>query len=248
MMRATVLLLSLLLTACASTGPQTPEQPTDSEAALLNLRLGIGYMQNGHFNVAREKLQKALQYDSSLAEAENALGVLYEQTDAPRQAEQHYQQALELKSDYLLAKMNLARLLCATGQTARGQQLFLEAADDAGLESPEIAYTGAGVCARRAGDLSDAERYYKQALAQNAFAAGTLFELASLTHATKRDEEARDYLQRYHKVTSFSPASLQLAMEIEAALGNAAMEATYAQLLRTRFADSAEAQRLVNSQ
>jgi type IV pilus assembly protein PilF len=242
-----LLFISLLVTACASTGPQ-PSQSSDSEPAQVNLQLGIGYLQNGRYDVAREKLQRALQFDPRLAEAENALGVMYEQLGDSGLSERHYQRALEIKPDYLLAKMNLGRLLCANGQIPRGQQLFLEAAADRRLEETEIAYTGAGVCAQLGGDLAQAERYYRQALEVNSFAPPPLLELARLKHDQGRNGEARDLLQRYHKRASFSPASLQLAIAIETALGNTVMRDEYAQLLRSRFANSNEARQLVNLQ
>lgn len=242
-----LLLVGLLLSACASTGPE-PVRSDDSEPARINLQLGIGYLQNGRYEVAREKLQKALQYDPQLAEAENALGVMYEQLGDSGLSERHYRRAMEIKPDYLLARMNLGRLLCASGQIARGQQLFLDAATDPQLDETEIAYTGAGVCARRGGDPAQAERYYRQALEANPHATGTLFELAQLTHNQGRNTEAQDFLQRYHKRASFSPASLQLAIAIEAALGDTRMRDEYAQLLRSRFANSDEARQLVNLQ
>ncbi len=244
MKHAPALLFSIVLTACASSGLQ-PDPSSGNEAAQLNLRLGIGYMQNGRLDIAEEKLQRALQFDPSLAEAENALGVLYEQTRSPTQAERHYLRALTLRPDFLLAKMNLGRMLCANGKVDRGEQQFLEAAADRRLEEPEIAYTGAGVCARLGGDLPRAERHFLRALEFNPQASGTLFELARLTHNQGRNAEARDYLQRFHRTASFSPASLQLAVAIEAALGNVRMRDEYAQELRSRFANSDEARQLV---
>ena len=227
---------ALLLTACASLqNTSAPVEPSDSEAAQLNLKLGIGYMQAQRFNIAIEKLQKALQYDSSLVEAENALGVLYEATQAAHLAEQHYQNALQLKPDYMLAKMNYARFLCANGQTAKGETLFLEAAVAPQQEAPEIAYTGAGVCARRAGLLPQAEQYFRQALQANANASAALLELAIVKKDQSRYQEAREFLDSYHKRAGFSRTSLELAITIEEALGNTAMRDQYAAMLRNQF-------------
>jgi len=227
------LLTVLLLAGCTSFGPTGTESDelADNEAAQLNLQLGIGYLQSQRFDIAADKLKKALLYDSSLAEAENALGVLYEATKSNHLARQHYQNALQLQPDYLLAKMNYARFLCADGQTAQGEALFLEAAVSPLQDNPEIAYTGAGVCARLANQIAKAEQYFLQALQANAFASAAAYELAVIKKDQKRYQEARTFLDNYHKRAGFSRTSLQLAIEIEQALGNTAMREQYANML-----------------
>jgi len=232
----------LLLSGCAtldSASNSAPAEPSDQEAAQLNFQLGIGYMKAQRFDIAIEKLHKALQYDSSLAEAENALGVLYEATKARRQAEQHYQNALQIKPDYILAQMNYARFLCANGQTAQGEALFLQAAVAPQQEAPEIAYTGAGVCARLANQFTQAEQYFQQALQANDYASAALYELAVIKKNQQRYQEARELLDNYHKRAGFSPASLQLGIDIEQALGNTAMRDQYADMLRRQTASAA---------
>lgn len=69
-------------------------------------------MQSGRLDVATEKLLKAVQYNENYPEAHNALGVLYEELREYGPAETHFKRAMELKSDYTLAKLNYARLLC----------------------------------------------------------------------------------------------------------------------------------------
>ncbi|MDX1605272.1 MAG: tetratricopeptide repeat protein [Candidatus Competibacterales bacterium] len=250
---ASLTLLALLGTGCATlpspggqTETETQDVPGANEPAQVNLKLGIGYMQSGRFPLAQEKLRRALQFDPNLAEAENALGVMLEETDEPGLAERHYLRALELRPDYALARMNLARMLCANDQTERGTQLFLEVAES-DYADPEIPYTGAGVCARIAGDVVTAERHFRQALEHNAYAGGTLFELASLLQRQGRSQEAKRYLDRFHKRVSFSPASLTLAIAIERSLGDRKMQQTYTELLKTRFAESAEARAIADT-
>lgn len=245
---ARLMLLSMTLLAGCATPDGPGSAPSTHEAARLNMQLGIGYMQAGRFELAQDKLRRALQFDSNLAEAENALGVLHEATGAASLAERHYQRALDIRPEYLLAKMNLGRLLCSAGNTERGRQLFLEAATNPAQENPEIAYTGAGVCSRVANNPARAENDFRQALEHNAFAGGTLFEIASVTYQLGKYQDAQGYLDRYHQRNNFSPDSLQLAIDIERALGNSQMQDHYSQLLRTRFADSTEARSTARSQ
>ena len=62
--------LTLLLAACAT------DKDFNKDVAEANFKLGIGYMQSGHFEVATEKLLKSLQFDDDNAEAHNALACL----------------------------------------------------------------------------------------------------------------------------------------------------------------------------
>ena len=109
---------------------------TGGEAADINLKLGVGYMQAGRFDIARSKLQRALEYNPNYAEAHNALGVLYETTGAGLQAEQHYEKALQSKPDYTLARINYGRLLCASNKSAEGEQQFLMVVKQSISDSP----------------------------------------------------------------------------------------------------------------
>jgi type IV pilus assembly protein PilF len=220
--------------------PQEQETSTIEEAADINLKLGVGYMQAGRFDIARAKLNKALDYDPNLAEAHNALGVLYESTGASLQAEQHYRQAIERDSSYTLARMNYGRLLCAAGsdKAAEGEQQFLTAATDADNADPANAYTGAGVCARARNDLVKADVYFRQALQANPYSAGTLLELAALSYDRSQYDQAREFLQRYHKQAGYNPASLNLAIKIEEELGDTQQRDEYSLILQTQFANS----------
>ncbi|MFO1350221.1 MAG: type IV pilus biogenesis/stability protein PilW [Gammaproteobacteria bacterium] len=241
-----VIALSLAaLGGCASnrTGPAVLP---DHEVAMLNLKLGMGYMQSGRFDIAQEKLKKALQLDGTIAEAHNALGVLYEEIHEPRLAESAYQQALAQNSNYSLARMNYGRLLCAIGKTAEGEQQFVTALQSTDT-SPETAYTGAGVCARLRNDSAQAATYFRKAVEANPYATAPLLELANLSYAQRQYQEARQYLQRYHQQTDYSPASLDLAIRIEQALGDKQARDNYVRLLLSKFADSSEAQRLAKS-
>lgn len=227
------LLASLLgCTSLQTAGDGQNAAPSEKEVAQINLKLGVGYMQSKNFDVAAEKLHKALEYDSNLVEAENALGVLYEATDANLLAEKHYKNALALNGQFLLAQMNFGRFLCATGRTEQGEAFFLQAAQSPQQESPEIAYTGAGVCARRGNRLAQAEAHFEQALQENGSAAAALYELAIIKNDQRDYQAAKGYLDTYHDRAGFSQSSLQLATAVEKALGNRAKSEQYAAMLR----------------
>ena len=101
-----------------------------------------------------------------------------------------------------------------------------------------MAHHGAGVCARASNDLAKAEIYFRKALEENPYAAGTLLELTTLSVDRNQYTQARQFLERYHKQAGYSPGSLNLAIKIEEALGDTQQRDEYSRLLRSQFADS----------
>jgi type IV pilus assembly protein PilF len=239
-----VIAVLLLVGGCSSASRTSVTSAGEDNVATLNLKLGVGYMQQGRFDLALEKLKKALEYDDQLAEAHNAIAVLYEETGEISLAEEHYKRALALDPGYTLAKLNYGRFLCTQGKSAEGESQFLTIAQDPSLKSVEKAYTGAGFCARLANKLEQAEAHLRKALEQNPNGTEALYEMAMVNHAQGKNLQARAFLQRYHSQAGYTPASLLVGIEIEDALGDSELRREYARVLLTKFADSSEARRL----
>lgn len=246
-----IVTLVVALGGCAATSPppaRESQTTADDDPSQLNLKLGIGYMQSGRFDVALDKLKKAVEFDPNLAEAHNALAVLYEETGQNRLAEEHFLKATQVNPQYALAQSNYGRFLCTTGRAAQGEAQFLLAANSGNLDAPEIAYTGAAICARLQGASDRAEGYLRRALEIDPFHDGTLLEMASINHQQSRDAEASEFLERYHQQAGYHPQSLSLGIAIADAMGDSRLRREYAELLLSRFADSNEARRLAKSE
>jgi len=241
-----VLILLPLLTACAHSPVGSKPESAETNAAKLNMQLGIAYMQQGNFDVALDKLNKALARDERLPEAHNAIALLYEGTGQPNLAEQHFQRAIELDANYTLAKLNYAQFLCTHGQPAAGEDRFLAIANNPPEGSAELAakaYTGAAVCAL-ATDRQRADNYLRQALTLKPDASGTLYQMANLYYADGDYLKARAFLQRYHAQAGHTPESLWLGISIEDKLGGSPLRQEYTEILLSKFADSDAARRL----
>ena len=243
--RLALLFLTLLLGACAS----TQEREFKRNVAEANFKLGIGYMQSGQFEVATEKLLKALQFDDNYPEAHNAIAVLYEEIREYTPAEHHYRQAIALKPDYTLARMNYARFLCTRqpNRAAEGESEYQKIAADpanAGATAAD-AYAGLGLCARQRNDLVQAETWLRKALEIDPNNTTALYQLAELSHSQNKVLQGRAFLQRYHAQTRPTPQSLWLGIVIESVPdGDAQLRRQYAALLTARFPNSDEARRL----
>lgn len=236
--------LALLLSACAGS-----KQDFKEDVAEANFKLGIGYMQSGHYEVAAEKLLKALQFNESYPEAHNAIAVLYEEMHEYSSAENHFKRAIEIKPDYTLAKLNYARLLCMYEpiRPAEGEvelQKIVADPANAGVTAAD-GYVGLATCARKRNDTAQAETLLRKALEINANSTGALLELAELSHSQRKTLQARAFLQRYHARTRPTPQSLLLGIAIEQASdGDSQLRREYGALLLSQFPNSDEARRL----
>ncbi|MGD8312277.1 MAG: tetratricopeptide repeat protein, partial [Gammaproteobacteria bacterium] len=101
-----------------------------------------------------------------------------------------------------------------------------------------------GVCAMRIPDLAKAEEFFRQALKHDPNFAPALLNMARLSLAQENYMSARGYLQRYEQVAEHDPESLWLAIRTEYALGNHEAWGRFAVMLKSRFPDSEQAERL----
>jgi len=226
--------------ACSSSPTQDPEA-TAARLAEINLQLGVAYMQEGKYPFAVEKLRKAVKADSNSVDAHLALAVTYDRLGENDAADIHFQEALRLAPDHAPAHTNYGSFLCRLDRVPEAEQHFQQAASTRGYESPEVAYTNAGLCMSRHGAPEKADAYLRQALEARPDFAPALLTLAEMSYAQGRYPAARTYLQSYHNVAEPSAQTLALAARIERQLGDRAAAAKYTQLLRTRYPDAPEA-------
>lgn len=250
---ALVAFAMLLLAACATPdtdpGPGSALQPKTSNAlAEVNTRLGIGYLGQGKMELAYDKLTKALQADPNYSTAHNAMGLLQERLQNMPAAEEHFIRAVELNPMDSAAQTNYGSFLCRTGRQAEGEQRFLTALKNSLYERPDLAYTNAGLCAKSAGDMKNAESYFRSALERNPKIPAALVGMSEVSFDQQRYLPARAYLQRYLDLGPHSPRTLWLGVQIERALGDRRTEREYAAQLKSRFPDSKETQSLLESE
>jgi len=241
MNRTLSLLILLALAANPSIAYEASKGDTAADAARINARLGIEYMKQGQVAIAREKIDKALQQNPRDPGVQMSAGLLYEQLREPKVAERHYRQALKLEPDNPEAQNALGAFLCRNGQAKQGEEVFLEAARNPLYRTPEVAYTNAGVCARRNGRLDKSEEYLRLAVSQRAQYSEALLQMAGVSFERGNFLQSRAFLQRYLGMAPASAEVLLLGYQVEKALGDATAADDFAGRLRTQFPGSPEA-------
>ncbi|MCF6225006.1 MAG: type IV pilus biogenesis/stability protein PilW [Xanthomonadales bacterium] len=234
-----VLSLSILLMACASSGP-TPEPGKESvEGAVVNVKLATGYIQQGDYKVALDKLNRALEFDPNYATAHTVMGVLYGRIGKLGLAGKHYKRATKLNPHDGSILNNYGQYLCQTQQYDLAFPYFERALDEPFYNTPESALANAGRCAIDQGNLEKAELYLRRALKKSPGYPPTLLDLAELMNLRGEDLKARAFLQRFHSTGRVSADSLYLGYVVERKLGDTKASQEYRRKLIQQFPDSA---------
>ena len=139
---------------------------------------------------------------------------------------------------------NYGWYLCDTGRERQSIAYFLNALKSPLYETPERAYTNAGTCALKAGDLDGAQGYLLQGIQLSRDGGMTArFQMAKLLYKRGTLEEARLYLADVFKVMEPPTAeAIWLGLRIERKLGNRVAEGGFASQLRGRNPASPEYQ------
>lgn len=245
---AAVLLAAV--TACAPTsenadGAQGRDVPRIVE---LHTQLGVGYMREGKYDLAFDRLERALKLAPDYAPAHNAMALLYQLLNEPQKAETHFKRALELSPSDSAAHNNYGLFLCRMSRYEEAEQQFLRALENPLYAVPESAYTNAGLCMYSAGDRVSAETYLRKALEINPQVPMALLRMAELSLDKGVPLAARGYLQRYQAVAAHTAQSLWLGVRIERALEDGNAVASYSLLLKSTYPDSNETRLLLESE
>jgi len=238
------LIILLLLTACSSeenTRDDVSSPPTRAEqASRINTELGAGYMRRGNYQLAQQKLQKAVAFNPGNAQALSTLAILHEQINEPDEARRYHHQAVKADPEDASVQNNYGAFLCKIGEYTQSEKHFLNAANNAFYQTPELALINAGRCIAQVEEYSRAEQHLRRALQIVPEKNDALLLLASIKYQQQEFMSARGFLQRYEAVAAPSRSSLTLGYRIESVLDNAEAASSYARQLESLYPGSTD--------
>jgi type IV pilus assembly protein PilF len=208
------------------------------------IELAAAYLQEGQLGVALAKAQQAVLVNASSSNAHNVLGLVYERMGEAAKAEAEYQEALRLSPDNFYARNAYGAFLCKQRRFADSEREFQAAIDNPLNQTPWIALSNAAICAHDQGDRATAERQLREALQRNPRFAPALLRLARFAADGGDYQGARQYLERFATVSAPTAESLYLLVRVERQIGNRNKAVAYERMLKERFPDSVEIQRL----
>lgn len=244
-----IYIVAAALGACVTSGGFDPGAfENDEDAARYNLELGVAYLEQGRLDLARDKLERALEQNPDSAEVHAAAALMYKQARDYDRAEKHYETAVRLDGKDSGVLNSYAVFLCSRNRFEAAEPIFLQAARNPFYRTPAVAYANAGVCARRMGEPGKAEQYFREALEANPRYEHALLQMADLAYQRKNYLQARAFLQRYADATIATPEALWLGVRTERAMGDSAAAKNYATRLKSEYPESAQTRLLLESE
>jgi type IV pilus assembly protein PilF len=241
-----VVFAAVALAGCVSDGGRKPLKQSDptETAAKYNIQLGTAYLQQGNFNLAREKLERALKQNPRDPDVHTSLGLLYDRTGDSKGADRHFREALRLDPDKPDLGNNYAIYLCKNGRVDEGVSRFDQVAANKYYRTPEVALTNAGVCLRGAQRLDDAEARFMGAIKARPNYSDATVQLASLYLERSQIAEARKLVDTYLGAFRPNPDVLFAAVSVARAAKDRVAEEKHSRALRLEFPESAQARAL----
>jgi len=235
-------LAALALAGCASSPPL--HVANEQQAAAANTQLGIQYLNQGDLNLAKAKLDRALQEDPGSADVHSARAMLFERMHLPAKADDEFRTALRIAPHDPDVINNYAVYLCQSGRTDDGVKHFLEAAHDALYRTPASAYTNAGVCLRAAKRDDEARADFNAAVQVKPNDPEAAFQLASLDFDHGQLTAARMRIDAYIGTYQATPDLLLLGVRVARAQGDAVAAQRFSRRLLLDYPQSDQARAL----
>lgn len=236
-------LLLMTLAACVATTQRTNvrQMEPSGDAGDINYQLGTEYYRKGNFELARDRLERAIAQEPRNADAHSALAMTFVQLGNDRLATDSFARATRLAPNSITVRNAFAVYLCQQGRYDDARAQFDRAIAIPENDDPYIMMTNAGVCVANKPDLELAEKYFRDALAVRPSFGEALIQLAALKHRTDENLQARAFIQRYFATNAPSSGILYLAVQIETQLGDERAATDYMNQLLGDFPESAEA-------
>jgi len=238
-----VLVVSLALGACVTSGPppsslKKSETSEADKAGQLNKQLGTVYLRQGNLALAKEKLERAEKYNPRDPELHTVLAVLYERLNIPAEVDKHYRTAMRLAPKDPQVLNNYAVYLCQNGRNEDGVKLFLESARNPLYRTPELAYTNAGVCLRKAKKYDEAAGSFLRALQIRPNLGEAAYQYADLAMEQGDLQKAREQVDKYLASFDATADLLLVGVRLTRAQGDRVAEEKYTRRLRVEFPGS----------
>lgn len=245
------LMLGALLGGCVSSGPQDPLKTAEGRKAARDayVQLGIGYMQQGNTGQAKAPLKKALELNSSDADAHAALALVFQAEKEPELADEHYRKALASRGDDARILNNYGSFLFEQQRYAEAYERFQQAAEDSLYVERARVFENLGLTALKMGQRQQALDHFDKALRLDRNRPRALLEMAQLTYEDRHYVPARGYYERFLALKGPQDArSLLLGVRLAKVFEDRDRAANYGMQLQRLYPGTAEYQQYLAEQ
>lgn len=211
------------------------------KAALANVELGHGYLEQGQVVRAKKKLVHALKLIPNLPEGLTAMGYFWERVGDSKEAEKYYKKAIAVgKGGKGAVYGSYGNFLCRESRYQEADKAFDSALQDRDYLNTAEIYESAGLCAISANTLDKAEDYFMRAIRYDNKRARSWVELTTLVFNRGDTSKASEYLATFRKQVELNPRLLWLSIQIARQQQDEDAVASEGLLLKNMFPDSPE--------
>lgn len=241
-------LAAAMLAGCISSTTGTATRaPDDGDAAEYNYQLGQQYFQNGSYELALDRLQRAIDLSPRSAKSHLMLGMTYDALQNERLARQSYDEAIRIAPRDFNIQNAYAVFLCKKRNYSEAERYFQRAAEHPENDDAERTLTNGGLCMLQKPDKVAAEKLFRAALEHRSDYGEALLQLCLLQYGEKDYLGARAFLARYMAANPVSAGVLYLAADIEGKLGNDRGRMEFVNQLLREYPESPEARKVLGS-
>ncbi|MAE34075.1 MAG: hypothetical protein CMH97_02275 [Oceanospirillaceae bacterium] len=241
-----VSLAILSLQACVTVEESRFSKKASPEKAVENYtQLGLGYLQKGRPDWARDRLQRALEIDPNDPQANDAMGLVWQTEGELDLAEDSFKKALREDPKFTLARHHLGRLYARMKRYKEARDLLSEVANDRYYNNRVGAYNDMALNFFRMGNSQGAIEAYTQSLRLAPYNVDALVNISTLLFEAQRYDESLKYFDRFDRLverdqTEHTAHSLWLGIKLLTIHQQTSRGVALAAQLKQRFPDSEE--------
>ncbi|MDX1721959.1 MAG: type IV pilus biogenesis/stability protein PilW [Pseudomonas sp.] len=213
---ALFLLIASLLAGCVSTGDVDPMRTDKGRESARDayIQLGIGYLQQGAGERAKVPLKKALELDSSSADAHAALALVFQREMEYKLADEHYRKALSQRSDDARLLNNYGGFLFERERYQEALEHYQQASRDTLYPERSRVFENLGLTALKLNQREQAKAYFERSLRLNSRQPRALLEMAVIHYEEMQYVPARGYYDSYSQLAEQNARSLLLGASL----------------------------------
>ncbi len=247
---ALLLCFAALLVGCVSTGNVDPLSTGKGreEARQAYVQLAMGYLQQGQVERAKAPLKKALELDSSDADANAALGLVFQAELEPELANQYYSKALSSRPKDARILNNYGGFLYEQKRYKEAYERFEQAADDNLYAERARVFENLGMTSMMLGDRGMAREHFNKALRLDRQQPRALLEMAELSYEDRHYVPAREYYDRFSQLADQNARSLLLGTRLAKIYDDRDKAASYGLQLKRLYPGTPEYQQYLSEQ
>lgn len=231
-----------LLAGCVSTGDVDPMKTSGGrdQARDAYVSLGLGYLERGMTEKAKQPLKQALELDPNSADAHAILALAFQREMEFELADQHFRKALSVRGSDARLLNNYGSFLFERERFDEALKSFQKAAEDTMYGERSRVFENLGLTYLRLNRGEEARASFTRALRLNSQQPRALLEMAVMSYDSGDYPAAAGYYGSYSQIAEQNARSLLLGARLARIFEDRDRAATLGLQLRRLYPGSAE--------